>query len=99
MDQFWRKCISFWWNKSVLGETDQFLVERISFWRNGSGFGETKKLLSGRNHILVKRISCWWNGSILGHESMINLKDLFKSSLLALYNSFGELLPSAKHRL
>ena len=65
MDQFLveqsslEKCISFWWNKSVLGETDHFLVERISLWRNG----ETKKfnwkeaIFGGTYQLLVERIS------------------------------------------
>ena len=81
----WRNMISFWWNGSVFGEMDQVL--------------EKRKSLSGRKHFLVEHISCWRNGSVFGHESMKNLKDPFKSSLLALYNCFGELLPSAKHRL
>ena len=67
MDQFlveqcsFGEIVSFWWNKSVLGEIDLFLVERISHWRNG----ETKKfkwkeaLFGGTYHLLVERISFW----------------------------------------
>jgi hypothetical protein len=91
----------FWRNASVFGGTNQFWEKQISFWWNGAVFGEMekRKSLSGRKHFLVEHIICWWNGSVFGHGSMINLKYIFKSSLLALYNCFGELLPSAKHRL
>ena len=88
--------IRFWLNGAVFGGMDQFLEN----WISGpmDQVLEERKSLSGK-HFLVELISCWWNGSVFGHEKMINLKYVFKSSLLALYNCFGELLPSAKHRL
>ena len=85
MHQFLVEQISSWRNRSVFGGTDQFLEKWIRFWRN--------------EKVKVAGSIFWWRISVFGHESMINLKDLFKSSLLALYNCFGELLPSAKHRL